>query len=322
MREDHEARTSRADQNSITRAASILRQGGLVAFPTETVYGLGADAANDRAVVRIFEAKGRPRFNPLIVHVRDFEHAWSLANFVAPAKKLAEAFWPGPLSLVLPRRADAPISLLASAGLDTIALRVPAHPLAQQLLGESQLAIAAPSANASGTISPTSAAHVAESLGKAVDLILDAGFSSLGLESTVIGFDEQGALLLRPGALPRDEIENLIGSLRESVNDLITSPGRLVSHYAPRAPLRLDARQVGSGEALLAFGPDVPRGARAMRNLSVRGDLREAAANLFAMLHELDAAGCASIAVMSVPEQGLGEAINDRLRRAAAPRNT
>ncbi|HEX4079995.1 MAG TPA: L-threonylcarbamoyladenylate synthase [Rhizomicrobium sp.] len=322
MCEAHGALISGADRDSISRAGAILRRGGLVAFPTETVYGLGADAGNDRAVVRIFEAKGRPRFNPLIVHVRDFEHARSLANFVAPAKTLAEMFWPGPLSLVLLRRADARISLLASAGLDTIALRVPAHPVAQQLLDDSRLAIAAPSANASGTISPTSAAHVAESLGEAVDLILDAGFTPFGIESTVIGFNERGPLLLRPGALPREEIENLIGPLLEPAGHIITSPGRLTSHYAPRVPLRLDAREVGSDDALLAFGSDVPPGARATRNLSVSGDLREAAANLFAMLRELDATGCASIAVMSVPEHGLGEAINDRLRRAAAPRNS
>ncbi|MGH6875801.1 MAG: L-threonylcarbamoyladenylate synthase [Rhizomicrobium sp.] len=304
---------------SIARAAAILRGGGLVAFPTETVYGLGADAANDRAVARIFEAKGRPRFNPLIVHVRDLDHAGMLTSFTAPARLLADTFWPGPLSLVLPRRNDCPVSLLASAGLDTVALRAPAHPAAQLLLRESRLAIAAPSANPSGAISPTCAAHVAASLGDAAEIILDAGAAALGIESTIIGFDERGPLLLRPGALPREDIERVIGHLQEPAGGVITSPGRLRSHYAPKTPLRLDARQVRGDEALLGFGPQVPPHARTMRNLSAAGDLREAAANLFSMLRELDATDCARIAVMRVPGHGLGEAINDRLRRAAAP---
>ncbi|HEY6577721.1 MAG TPA: L-threonylcarbamoyladenylate synthase, partial [Rhizomicrobium sp.] len=262
-----------AGTESILRAAAILRQGGLVAFPTETVYGLGADAANDRAVARIFEAKGRPRFNPLIVHVRDLVHAQLLASFAAPAHLLAETFWPGPLSLVLPRRDDCPLSLLASAGLETIALRAPAHPVAQQLLRESGFAIAAPSANRSGAISSTRAAHVAESLGGAVDLVLDAGASPLGIESTIIGFDERGPLLLRPGALPREAIENVIGRLQEPADAAITSPGRLRSHYAPDTPLRLEAREAHPDEALLAFGPEVPAHAHAMRNLSIAGEV-------------------------------------------------
>jgi L-threonylcarbamoyladenylate synthase len=314
------SRIEQATDETIAHAAAILRAGGLVAFPTETVYGLGANAADDRAVLRIFEAKGRPRFNPLIMHVRDFEHAESLAVFDALAQRLAQAFWPGPLTLVLPRRFAAPLSLLASAGLDTVALRAPAHPIARRLLTESQLAIAAPSANLSGSISATTAAHAAQSLGDAVDLILDGGHAPLGLESTIIGFEPNGPVLLRPGALERDAIEAVIGELHNSESAAISSPGRLRSHYAPRSPLRLNAQNVGNDEALLAFGPDAPTNAAFSRNLSPSGDLREAAANLFAMLHELDDAGCPGIAAMAVPERGLGEAINDRLRRAAAPR--
>jgi L-threonylcarbamoyladenylate synthase len=311
----------RATDESIAHAAVLLRGGGLVAFPTETVYGLGANAADDQAVLRIFEAKGRPRFNPLIVHVRDFEHAESLAVFDAPAQRLAQTFWPGPLTLVLPRRITARLSRLASAGLDTVALRAPAHSVAQQLLAQSQLALAAPSANRSGAISATSAAHVAESFGGAVDLVLDADPATIGLESTIVGFEPGGPVLLRPGALERDKIESVIGDLRNPASAAISSPGRLRSHYAPRSPIRLDAHRVHDDEALLGFGAEIPTNASITRNLSPSGDLREAAANLFAMLHELDGAGCTCIAVMPVPELGLGEAINDRLRRAAAPRD-
>jgi L-threonylcarbamoyladenylate synthase len=315
------AKTEPANDTAIARAANILRRGGLIGLPTETVYGLAADAANDRSVAAIFAAKRRPRFNPLIVHVRDIAHARTLAHFSATATSVANAFWPGPLTLVLLRRADAPVSLLASAGLDTVALRAPAHPVARRLLDESRLAIAAPSANRSGEVSPTSAAHVAESLGAELDLILDAGPTTLGVESTIVGFDDTGVLLLRPGALPRESIEAHVGPLREPAGETITSPGRLRSHYATRTPLRLEAHDVGPDDAVLAFGADVPTHARVMRNLSPSGDLREAAANLFAMMRELDAAGCARIAVMRVPPHGLGEAINDRLRRAAAPRD-
>jgi L-threonylcarbamoyladenylate synthase len=314
------SRVEQATDETIAQAAALLRDGGLVAFPTETVYGLGANAADDRAVLRIFEAKGRPRFNPLIVHVRDLEHAESLAEFDAMAQRLAETFWPGPLTLVLPRRFAARLSLLASAGLETVALRVPAHRVARRLLAESQLAIAAPSANRSGAISATTAAHAAQSLGDAVDLILDGGFALVGVESTIVGFEPNGPVLLRPGALERDAIEAVIGKLRNSESAGVSSPGRLRSHYAPRSPLRLNAKDVRDDEGLLAFGPEMPENARFTRNLSPSGDLREAAANLFAMLHELDAAGCRGIAVMPVPEHDLGEAINDRLRRAAAPR--
>ena len=318
---DVSTRVQKANAESIARAAAILRRGGLVAFPTETVYGLGADAANDEAIAAIFAAKRRPRFNPLIVHVRNLEHAHEFADFNAHAQSLAEAFWPGPLSMVLPRRPRASVSLLASAGLDSIALRVPAHPTARLLLHESGLAIAAPSANRSGNVSPTTAAHVIESLGWSVDLVLDDGAATLGIESTIIGFAEAGPLLLRPGALPREKIEELVGALQAPTGETIVSPGRLTSHYAPRAELRLDARTMRSGEALLAFGPEVPTGAQPIRNLSRSGDVREAAANLFAMLRELDALGCRCIAVMPIPEHELGEAINDRLRRAAGGRN-
>ncbi|HEX3664985.1 MAG TPA: L-threonylcarbamoyladenylate synthase [Rhizomicrobium sp.] len=312
-----------ATRETVSQAAALLRSGGLIAFPTETVYGLGANAIDDSAVARIFEAKARPRFNPLIVHVRDIEHADSIAVFDALASRLAQTFWPGPLTLVLPRRFAAQISLLASAGLDTVALRVPSHPVVQNLLAESQLPLAAPSANRSGTISATRASHVAESLGESVDLVLDGGAAPLGVESTIVGFDAKGPLLLRPGALERDRIEAVIGELHDYQGDLVQSPGRLQSHYAPRAVLHLNAQNAGDAEALLAFGPtNFPRSAHIMRNLSPTGDLREAAANLFAMLHELDNTGCNSIAVMSVPDVGLGEAINDRLRRAAAPRES
>jgi L-threonylcarbamoyladenylate synthase len=309
-----------ANSQSIVRAAAILRHGGVVAFATETVYGLGADAANDSAVAGVFAAKHRPRFNPLIVHVRDLAHAQTFAEFSQDAFRLAHAFWPGPLTLVLPRRADAPVSLLATAGLETIAVRAPAHETALALLTQSGLAIAAPSANRSGTISSTSAAHVAEGLGGDVDLILDSGQAQHGIESTVIGLHGGAPVLLRPGALPRQEIEAVIGPVGAREDGVISSPGQLRSHYAPQTPVRLNARDAGVDEALLGFGRAPSNDARAMRNLSESGNLREAAANFFSMLRELDAAGCAAIAVMTIPEHGLGEAINDRLRRAAAPK--
>jgi L-threonylcarbamoyladenylate synthase len=306
--------------DTLAEAARILRAGGLVAFPTETVYGLGADATNGEAVARIFEAKGRPRFNPLIVHVRSLEEAKAHAAFGAAAEKLARHFWPGPLTLVVPRKPGTPLSKLVSAGLDTVALRVPAHPLAQELLAATGLPLAAPSANASGRISSTSAAHVRESLGNAVDHVLDGGSTPLGLESTIIGFEGETPVLLRVGAIARQDIEDIIGSLGTHTDSKVRAPGQLASHYAPRAAMRLRAKSVSPGEALLAFGSDVPRGAAIVQNLSATSNLREAAANLFAMLHTLDASGASSIAVMPIPDQGIGEAINDRLERAAAPR--
>ncbi len=314
-----------ADSAAIEEAGRLIRAGALVAFPTETVYGLGADATNGRAVAAIFEAKGRPRFNPLIVHVPTLAGAEKIAVLSEAARTLADAFWPGPLTLVLKRRADAGISDLVSAGLDTLAVRVPGHPVAQALLAAADRPLAAPSANRSGRVSPTRAQHVADDLGDRVGLILDGGATVHGLESTVLDASGGDAVvLLRPGAVPRDAIEAVLGRpLADgpaSDDAHPTSPGQLASHYAPNAALRLNARDVRPGEALLAFGSDVPATAGASINLSPTGDLIEAAAGLFAALRDLDRTGVATIAVMPIPEHGLGEAINDRLRRAAAPR--
>ncbi len=302
---------------TIAEAARILREGGLVAFPTETVYGLGADATDDKAVARIFAAKGRPAFNPLIVHVTDLAAAEDIVDFPQPARALARAFWPGALTLVLPRKADARVSLLVSAGLDTVAIRIPANAMAQGLLRAVGRPVAAPSANESGTVSATTAAHVAKSLGGKIDMILDGGPATHGIESTVIGFADGAATMLRPGAIAREEIEAVVGRLREAGGGIEGSPGRLAAHYAPATTLRLNARDVRAEEALLAFGTDVPGGAAVTRNLSPSGDLVEAAANLFAMLRELDAHRAGGIAVVPIPAHGLGEAINDRLARAA-----
>ncbi|HEY0301802.1 MAG TPA: L-threonylcarbamoyladenylate synthase, partial [Rhizomicrobium sp.] len=310
---DKTATLLRADGRAIAQGARLLRAGGLVAFPTETVYGLGADATNGRAVARVFEAKGRPAFNPLIVHVPSPAEAERHAVFDDTARKLAAAFWPGALTLVLPRRADCLLSELVSAGLDTVALRVPAHPVALKLLAACGVPVAAPSANASGRITATTAQHVERGLGGKVDLVLDGGATPLGLESTVIGFDGGRPVLLRAGAIAREEIEAVAGPLAAPRDAKVQSPGQLASHYAPRLPLRLEALTVVSDEALLAFGPLVPPGTRMTLNLSVTGDLREAAANLFAMLHRLDASSARGIAAMPVPRHGLGEAINDRL---------
>lgn len=308
-----------ADPAAITEAAQLLRAGRLVAFPTETVYGLGADATNGRAVAGIFAAKRRPKFNPLIVHVFDRAQVKEYAVLNDTAERLARAFWPGALTLVLPRKGECALSELVSAGLETVAVRVPSHPVASQLLAASGVPIAAPSANESGGISATTAEHVRQSLDGKVDLILDGGASPLGLESTVIGFQGGAPVLLRTGAISRDDIETIAGPLSLPTSLALQAPGQLASHYAPRAPLRLNATSVAASEVLLAFGPDAPSGARSVLNLSPTCDLREAAANLFAMLHSIDACGL-PIAVMRIPEQGLGEAINDRLRRAATPR--
>lgn len=308
-------RIAAAGPTAIARAALLLRTGRLVGFPTETVYGLGADARNGKAVAAIFAAKERPRFNPLIVHVADQEEAARHGAFSDAALKLAAAFWPGALSLVLPRRSGSPLSELVSAGLDSVALRVPAHPVAAALIRQAGLPVAAPSANPSGRISATTARHVAEGLGEKVDFILDAGPAPLGLESTVIGFDGNRPVLLRPGAIARGDIEAIVGPLGEAGTE-IRSPGQTRSHYAPHARLRLNARAPEADELLLGFGSSE----RATLNLSPSGDLHEAAANLFAMLRTLDKQA-RPIAVMPIPDTGLGEAINDRLRRAAAPRN-
>ena len=303
---------------NLAEAARILRRGGLAAFPTETVYGLGADATNGDAVAAIFEAKGRPRFNPLIVHVPDTAAAQRLAQFDDRAQALADAFWPGPLTLVLPRGPDCAASHLVSAGLDTIAVRAPRHPLAQDLLRAAGTPLAAPSANASGRASPTTAPHVAESLGGRAGIILDGGPCLIGIESTVVGLYADEALLLRPGGVTRTELEAVTGPLKVAAETAAPrSPGLLQHHYAPGRPLRLGADGAEPGEALLAFGPGAPDGTF-VRNLSPTGNLREAAANFFAMLHELDRPEFSAIAVMPIPGEGLGAAINDRLRRAAA----
>lgn len=314
-----------ADQAAIEEAGRLLRAGALVAFPTETVYGLGADATNGRAVASIFETKGRPRFNPLIVHVPSLEAAERIAELSPDARALAAAFWPGPLTLVMKRREDAGISDLVSAGLETIAVRIPAHPVAQALLAAAGRPLAAPSANRSGRVSPTEALHVVEDLGSRPGMILDGGATPHGLESTVLDATGEEIVLLRPGAVPREAIEAALGralSQGPASDDVHpTSPGQLASHYAPNARLRLNARDVRPGEALLAFGPEVPAATGPSLNLSPSGDLTEAATGLFAALRALDRTGAATIAVMPIPEHGLGEAINDRLSRAAAPRS-
>ena len=311
------------DAASITRAARLLQEGGLVAFPTETVYGLGGDATNDRAVAAIFEAKGRPQFNPLISHVLDAAEAQRFVDWNDTADKLAARFWPGPLTFVLPRAKGSTIALLATAGLDTVAIRAPSHPVAQALIRAAGRPIAGPSANRSGAVSPTQAAHVAESLGDRVSLILDGGPCLVGVESTVLDLSANRPTLLRPGGATREAIEAVIGPI--AISDALpsgdtprTSPGQLESHYAPARPVRLGATTVGSDEGLLAFGPTPPTGAMLTYNLSPTGNLAEAAANLFAQMRALDRPGIGRIAVMPIPETGLGLAINDRLRRAAA----
>jgi L-threonylcarbamoyladenylate synthase len=320
----------KSDAAGIARAAQVLAEGGLVAFPTETVYGLGADAGNGAAVARLYEAKGRPRFNPLIAHIADLSAARALARFNDAAERLAAAFWPGPLTLVLPKHAECPVAELATAGLDTIAVRVPSHPVARDILLACARPIVAPSANRSGHVSPTTAQHVLADLRGRIELIVDGGPTPMGLESTIVACLD-GPALLRLGALPRGSIERVVALAEPAAathpamdgEDVPLAPGQLVSHYAPCARLRLDAHRVEAGEALLAFGAAPAEGAeRAARvlNLSVRGDLIEAAANLFSHLRALDTGGAATIAVMPVPHTGLGEAINDRLCRAAAPR--
>ena len=305
------------DEAGIARASALIRQGEMVAIPTETVYGLAGDATNDRAVARIYEAKARPRFNPLIVHVLDRNSAATHAIFSENAGRLAEKFWPGPLTLVLQRRADCRISLLASAGLDTIAVRAPAHPVARAVLQKCGLPLAAPSANPAGRLSPTEAAHVASMLGDKVAMILDGGPCRYGIESTVVDVSGDEPVLLRTGAIATDEIEACLGRrLVAPGSGPARSPGMQLRHYAPRIPIHMDADRVAPSEALLAFGPTPLPGAAATLNLSPSGDTTEAAANLFAMLHRLDDPRFTAIAVMPVPAHGLGVAIRDRLRRA------
>jgi L-threonylcarbamoyladenylate synthase len=319
----------RPDRSGLARAASLLREGALVAFPTETVYGLGADATQDRAVASVFDAKGRPHFNPLICHFATADAAFAHVIPNATAQLLAEKFWPGPLSLVLPRQEGSRVALLAGAGLETLAVRVPAHPVAQALLAASATPVAAPSANRSGQVSPTTAAHVLDGLRDRIAAVIDAGPCAVGLESTVLDLTEK-PFLLRPGGVPVEAIEAVIGPVRRALpidaaqpSRTLRSPGLLLSHYAPVLPVRLAARAANADEALLAFGP-APAGAGGVFQLSAARDLTEAAANLFAGLRALDALGQARglvrIAAMPVPEHGLGATINDRLRRAAAPR--
>jgi L-threonylcarbamoyladenylate synthase len=318
-----------AGEAAVAAAARTLAEGGLVAFPTETVYGLGADATNPAAVARIYQAKGRPAFNPLIAHVGDIAAARKIARFDAPATALAEAFWPGPLTLVLPKTQGCAVADLATAGLDTVAIRIPAHPVARDILRAFGGPVVAPSANLSGHVSPTTATHVQSDLAGRIELIVDGGPVAVGVESTVVGcFD--APMLLRPGGVPRAEIERVLGRTlvqppadagTDSVQPL--APGMLTSHYAPRAKVRLNAVKLEAGEALLAFGLGAISGidaASIVMNLSERGDLDEAAANLFGHLRALDGKGVHTIAVMPIPDEGLGEAINDRLRRAAVGR--
>ncbi|MBU3730292.1 MAG: threonylcarbamoyl-AMP synthase [Beijerinckiaceae bacterium] len=315
------------DATGIARAAALLRAGKLVAFPTETVYGLGADARQGEAVAGIYEAKGRPSFNPLIAHVPDLAAADRIGVFDATARQLAEHFWPGPLTLVVPLRPDAGISALATAGLNSIALRVPSHPVARELLALAQTPIVAPSANRSGRVSPTEAEHVWSDLSGRIDAVVEGWSTPVGVESTIVSCLGPRPVLLRPGGVTRAEIEEVLGErLADGAGDAAKpiAPGLLESHYAPRAKVRLNAQSIAPGEAALLFGPDNPAGledAKAQLNLSFRGDLREAAANLFAMLRRLDLVGAATIAVAPIPAEGLGEAIRDRLQRAAAPRS-
>lgn len=306
---------------SLDRAAKLILAGNLVAFPTETVYGLGADATNERAVAAIYAAKGRPQFNPLIAHVAGTENIESLVAWNALAQKLAARFWPGPLTLVLPRAKGSPIALLASAGLETVAIRCPAHPVAQELIRRAGRPLAAPSANASGKLSPTCAVHVAESLGDKVDLILDGGACKVGVESSVLDLTTETPTLLRHGGVTKEMLQDFLGcAVREALHDdsAPKSPGMTLSHYAPSLPVRLNATNANANEAFLLFGKEEAlTGGAARLNLSPSGDLIEAAANLFSMLRALDRAELAGIAVAPIPESGIGAAINDRLKRAA-----
>ena len=315
-----------ASEDAVREAGEVLRAGGLVAFPTETVYGMGADATNDQAVASIFEIKERPTFNPLIVHVKDEYQAAELAEFNETAQKLALAFWPGALTMVLKRKENSPLSLVTTAGLDTVAVRVPAHPVAQALLHEADVPIAAPSANKSGYISPTQAVHILLQFkdGQGLNMIVDGGPCSVGVESTIIDVTNDTPVLLRPGGVAVEDIEAVVGPVKTDTapaTDDVKAPGQLKSHYAPSIPLRMNVEpeERKKGESLLTFGPNMPR--RAAINLSKTGDLKEAAANLFTMMRSLDMPGIRGIAVVPIPDEGLGRAINDRLRRASAPKD-
>ena len=311
-----------ADPASLAEAGVVLRAGGLVAFPTETVYGLGADATCGTAVAKIYAAKARPHFNPLISHVPDLAAAERLGVFGRDARALAVAFWPGPLTLVVPAAPFCPVSDLARAGLDSIALRVPAHPVAQALLRAAGVPVAAPSANRSGRVSPTHVLHVMGDLDGRIDMALDGGPTQVGVESTIVACLGDIVRILRPGGVAREEIERVLGRTVEAAQAeaAISAPGMLASHYAPNARLRLDATSVEKDEAVLDFGGRFADVQAASFDLSPSGDLAEAASNLFAFLRALDATGAHVIAVAPIPHEGLGEAIRDRLQRAAAPR--
>jgi L-threonylcarbamoyladenylate synthase len=309
---------------AIARAVGLLRRGDVIGLPTETVYGLAGDGLNPDALARIFEVKQRPLFDPLILHFSDAETAFAFVEgpLPPPARQLAAKFWPGPLTLVLPKDPGSDVALLTGAGLDTLAVRVPAHPAALALLRATGRPVAAPSANCSGQVSPTKAQHVLDGLDGRIAAVLDCGPCMVGVESTVLDLAAERPTLLRPGGITLEDLQTVVGPVASpgaGMAAAVRSPGMLASHYAPRAKLRLDARQVGPDEVLLAFGPTSPE-AGTIFQLSARGDLTEAAANLFAGLRALDATGCAAIAVMPIPHHGLGSAINDRLRRAAAPR--
>ena len=305
----------------LDRAVALLRQGELIAFPTETVYGLGGDATSERVVAAIYAAKQRPQFNPLIVHVADAAAAEKLADFDDRARTLARKFWPGPLTLVLRRAKDCPVALLACAGLDTIALRVPAHELALALLRTVGRPLAVPSANRSGQVSPTTAAHVLDELEGRISAVLDGGACRIGIESSIVDLSDGDAVLLRPGGLASEALSAVIGPIASAkAGATPRAPGMLERHYAPALPLRLDARSVAASEALIAFGPNPLPGAAQTISLSSGGDTQEAATNLFAALRALDRPPFSAIAVMPIPETGLGAAINDRLRRAARGR--
>jgi len=305
------------EEHDLAQAAALLRAGQLVAFPTETVYGLGADARQGRAVAAVFEAKGRPTFNPLIAHLASIEAAKRYVVWNDQAQQLAVSFWPGPLTLVLPLRDGHDISPLVTAGLNTLAIRVPAHPAAHHLLTLVDGPVAAPSANPSGRISPTTAAHVIAGLDGRIAAVVDDGACGVGLESTIVGLSGPQPMLLRPGGLAAEEIETALEQplLQRDAHDTLTAPGQLLSHYAPNEHVRLNASHAEHNELMLGFGT-MP----CDLNLSVQGDLSEAAANLFGHLHQLDAMN-RPIAVAPVPMHGLGQAINDRLQRAAAPRD-
>ncbi len=323
---DTRSKITPATEDSIARAGEIIRAGGLVGLPTETVYGLAADATRPEAVAKIYAAKGRPRFNPLIAHIAALDDAPRLALVSGAGQALIERFWPGPLTLVLPFRPGATVCELARAGLDSVALRMPSHKIARAVIEAAGVPVSAPSANRSGRISATSAADVASELGGSVDLVLDAGQTKIGVESTIVSLLGDKPTLLRAGGLPRAEIEAVLGrplALAGADDTAPRAPGMMTSHYAPATPVRLEAVEVAADEALLAFGAFRPAGiaqAQAVLNLSAAGDPVEAAANLYRSLRQLDALGARCIAVAPVPEAGLGEAINDRLKRAAAPR--